>query len=333
MLVVIAVSQSDTKLITQTEQAFEIFPPGAGHNLLVVGSPEVEEQVCGLGQSLSKHFAGHAQHFIFDGDNNQGWPTACNFYFQSTAFYIPTLLSSGESWLWYELDTTPVREEWLDRIALAVDAAKAEALHENRPPPSYFGVREKTHLELGGRLMPSDEAGFQMAAVGVYPGDMSGRVVTLPTVTATNQPWYTFIRWYTAYEGFHPLPLIQNNWRTAAYERVADGTIKCQSRANWAWDVHFNNDIAPETVLLHGCKDGSLFELLAAEHEVVKEEDIPVEGYWTDAAAEPEPVVREEEAPRRKRNVNKEAVEAARKRLMAMHEKRRAAKLAELSNV
>jgi hypothetical protein len=181
--------------------------------------------------------------------------------------------------------------------------------------------------------MAADEAGFQMAAVGIYPGDMCSRVVTLPTVTATNQPWYSFIRWYTAYEGFHPLPLIQNNWRTAAYERVADGTIRCQSRANWAWDVHFNSDLAPETVLVHGCKDGSLLELFAAEHELVKEEDIPVQGYWTDA--EPEPPKQEllEEPPKRKRSPNKEAIEAARKRLMAMHEKRRAAKLAELANV
>jgi hypothetical protein len=333
MLVVIPVSQSDVKLIAQTEQAFEIFPPGSGHSLLVVGSPEVEEEVQQLAQSLAQHFAGHSNTFIFDGDNNQGWPTACNFYFQSVAFQIPNVLAPGESWLWYELDCTPVRENWLDEIAQAVETAKTDALRENRQPAFYFGVREKTHLELGGRLMPADEAGFQMAAVGVYPSEMSGLVVTLPTITATNQPWYTFIRWYVAYDFFHPLALIQNNWRTAAYERVADGTIKCQSRANWAWDIHFNKDIAPETVLVHGCKDGSLLELFAAEHELVKEEGIPVQDYWTDAG--PEPPEKQEEveaAPKRKRNINKDAVEAARKRLMEMHAKRRAAKLAELAS-
>ena len=163
-------------------------------------------------------------------------------------------------------------------------------MHDNTVVPLYFGNRAKTYIELGGRLMPADEAGFQMGQIGVFPSDMPMRVVTLPTVCATNVPWYTFCRWYIAYDYFHELPLVQNNWRTANYERKEDGTIQCVSRANWAWDMHFNADVRPDAVLVHGCKDGSLFELLAAEHELVKDDEGSMEpqAYWTDPEPEPE---------------------------------------------
>ena len=58
--------------------------------------------------------------------------------------------------------------------------------------------------------------------------------------------------------------------------------ITCKSEANWAWDKHFNDPIAPATVLVHGCKDGSLTELLRAEYEMLKDEGVPVNEYWTD---------------------------------------------------
>jgi hypothetical protein len=32
--------------------------------------------------------------------------------------------------------------------------------------------------------------------------------------------------------------------------------------AKWAWDVHFNTPIRPEAALVHGCKDGTLLDLL-----------------------------------------------------------------------
>ena len=83
------------------------------------------------------------------------------------------------------------------------------------------------------------------------------------------------------------MPILQNNWRTNGYERNADGGITCQSEANWAWDKHFNDPIQPKTVLVHGCKDGSLTELLRAEYEMLKDEGVPVSEYWTDFHEEP----------------------------------------------
>jgi hypothetical protein len=329
MLLCVPVSLSDRKLIETVEKSFEIFPPGSGHKLLVVGGPSVYGEVHEAAQRLSRFFAGAAATFLFEMDNNEGWPTACNFYAQQTAFYLQNFLRPEEQWLWFELDTTPVRSNWLDDISRAVDQQYVIAARENRPRPLYFGVREPTRLGEGGNLMPAAEAGEHMAAVGVYSAILASQALTIRTVAATNVPWYVFIRWYVAYDYFAPLALIQNNWRTANYERSDGGKIVCDSVVNWAWDIHFNQDIAPETVLVHGCKDGSLMELLAFEHESMKEEGIPVEEYWTDAPEEElalEAAVAGGSKPKRSKSdhATQEKVRAGRQRLLALHEKRRA---------
>lgn len=280
MLIVIPVSRSDRKLIPLVERSFELFPPGAGHRLLVLGSPNVSQDVKELAQKLCIHFAGAAATYICDEDSHLGWPTACNYYFQQAAFFVRSFMAAEAPWLWFELDSTPLRADWLDAIESACISAQARAQRDGQERPLYFGVKERACLESGGDLMPIAEAGEQMAACGVYPGDMS-KVLTLQTITATNIPWYTFIRWYVV-PLMAQLPQIQNNWKTFGYERQPDGRITCKSQANWAWDIHFNADLRKETVLVHGCKDESLIKLLS-EGYVAK---TPAPSYWTDPRPE-----------------------------------------------
>ncbi len=268
MLLVLPVSLSDHKTLPSVEKAFEAFPPGSGHKLLVVGSPNVEQHVKQAAQNLCGHFAGNAATYIFDLDCEFGWPTACNTYFQQVAFYLG---SSGEDypWLWYELDTTPTRAGWLDEIENEVHFLTAEAQSAGVYPPRYFGAIEPARLEYQGTLMPN--AGKQMAAVGVYPSNMND-VLSLRAISATNIPWYTFLRWYVTARAAE-LPLIQNNWQTARYHREEDGTIASDSVAKWAWDIHFNDPVGPEVALVHGCKDGSLLDLYLSDL-IVNESDL-----------------------------------------------------------
>jgi hypothetical protein len=256
MLLVLPVSLADYKSLPTVEKAFEMFPPGSGHKLLVIGSPNVSKQVKDASQSLCQHFAGNGSTFIFDLDCNLGWPTACNTYFQQAAFYLAG--GSDDSWLWFEIDSTPTRAGWLDEIENAVHFMKANAQSEGRNPPRYFGASEPARLEFQGTLQPN--AGMQMAAVGVYPINMED-VLSLRAISATNIVWYTFLRWYVM-PFFAELPLIQNNWQTARYRRAEGGGLECDSVAKWAWDVHFNHPIRSGAVLVHGCKDGTLLDCL-----------------------------------------------------------------------
>ena len=274
MLIVLPISFSDAKKIPSAlERAFGVFSPGAGHTLLVIGSPNVSSSVNEAAQNLSKHFAGNASTYIFDLDCDLGWPTGCNYYFQQAAWYVGS--NYNEPWLWYEVDTTPTRAGWLDEIDKAVHALQAEAIREERKVPRYFGCSEPTCLEYQGALM--SDAGRQMAAVGVYPSNMDD-VLSLRAVSATNIVWNSFLRWYVMAD-FAELPLIQNNWRTEKYARVPpDNEIGCMSCANWAWDVHFNKPIGPEVALVHGCKDGSLLDTLIQ----AQTPETPESKYWTD---------------------------------------------------
>jgi hypothetical protein len=319
MLLVVPVSPSDSHLIPYIERSFEMYPPGSGHQLLVVGAPNVYHEVTELNQSLCRHFAGNGKTLIFDNDTGMGWPTACNQYLQNVAFHLPTILGNEALWLWFELDSTPLKTGWMDRIEKACIEERAKAMRETKEPPKFFGVRETTRLEYRGELMP--DSGFHMAPVGVYPADMANWILTIRTIHATNIPWYVFCRWYIAPQ-MAEIPLIQNNWKTNSYVREPDGKIVCKSEANWAWKVHFNNAIGKDVVLIHGCKDGSLTDLLRAEYEYLKAEGAPLIEYWTDFHEEPsEPAAPKAE---RKGKVNREQVNAARKRLLAMHEARRA---------
>ena len=100
MLLVVPVSLSDQKNLPGVEKAFEVFSPGSGHKLLVIGSPNVTVAVRETAQKLSKHFAGSATSYIFDLDCELGWPSACNYYFQQAAWYVGS--SYDEPWLWFE---------------------------------------------------------------------------------------------------------------------------------------------------------------------------------------------------------------------------------------
>jgi hypothetical protein len=260
VLIVVPISNSDRNLLPRVEEAFAAFSPGSGHKLLVVGSPNVSSWVNQAAQNLSKYFAGNAKTYIFDMDCGLGWPGACNYYFQQVAWFIPA--NYDEPWLWFELDTTPMRAGWLDEIDSAIQPLITPSLNSGSLP-RYFGVKEPTYLEYQGGLMP--DAGHQMAAVGVYPAHMDD-VLSLRAVSATNIPWNTFLRWYFM-PYFQELPLFQNNWQTANYHREKGdkGKILCDSVAKWAWDVHFNNPISSKAALVHGCKDGTLLDVLAPE--------------------------------------------------------------------
>ena len=271
MLLCIPVSLSDAKNIPALEKAFEVFPPGSGHRLLVIGSPNASGSVEKTAQNLSKHFAGNASTYVFDLDCDMGWPSACNYYFQQAAWFIGS--NYDEPWLWYELDTTPTRTGWLDEIDDMVKSLVVDAKNQGTRPPRYFGASEPACLEHQGTLMPN--AGKQMAAVGVYPSNMDD-VLSLRAISATNIVWNTFLRWYFM-PWFAELPLIQNNWQTARYRLGKDGAIESDSVARWAWDVHFNKPLRQEAALVHGCKDGSLLDILITAQ-------IPDDShkYWTD---------------------------------------------------
>lgn len=263
MLLVVPLSRSDKNLAENAKKAFDLFSPGGGHSLLVVGSPNVTSELHDLSSSLSRHFNETNIH-IFDNDSFYGWPSACNYYFLQACYHM---VGSGVPWLWYELDCTPVKENWLSAIH-----------QEYGPGADFMGCLERSYVGFNGTLLEADDAGNQMAACGVYPGDITGTVVPLRGIADTDRPWWHHIRWYVAPFARHT-KLIQNNYKTENYryntENYKDGTtVICDSCNNTAWGNHYNNPISPEAVLVHGCKDGSLLDYLVPRIKCAAPADI-----------------------------------------------------------
>jgi hypothetical protein len=256
MKLVIPVSRHDRHLIPAFLKSIETFNPGSEHELLVFGSREVESDVLEI-ETKIKHLFNSSETFIID-DTMLGWPMSCNFYFQQLCRYI-----SGkkdiDSFMWFELDTTIMKSNWLDIISDEYYSDTTKAVKEKREPAIYLGSRERVYEGRNGELLPESLAGQRMAPVGVYSKEICFSHV-LNSLSMVNRHWTHVIQWYVV-KRLKNSSLIQNNWRTKNY-RHEDKNIVCDSDANLAWDVHWNKPVDESAVLVHGCKDGSLFKLL-----------------------------------------------------------------------
>jgi hypothetical protein len=256
MKLVIPVSRHDRHLIPAFLKSIETFKPGSEHELLVFGSREAESDVLEI-EAKIKHLFNSSETFIID-DTMLGWPMSCNFYFQQLCRYI-----SGkkdiDSFMWFELDTTIMKSNWLDIISDEYYSDTTKAVKEKREPAIYLGSRERVYEGRNGELLPESLAGQRMAPVGVYSKEICFSHV-LNSLSMVNRHWTHVIQWYVV-KRLKNSSLIQNNWRTKNY-RHEDKNIVCDSDANLAWDVHWNKPVDEDAVLVHGCKDGSLLKLL-----------------------------------------------------------------------
>lgn len=256
MKLVIPVSKADRHLIPDFIKSIEMFPAGTEHDVLIIGSKENEEHIVSLEKQIKHLFDTCEKHII--ADSMLGWPMSCNFYFQQACAKLREE-EDTDAFLWFELDTVPLKENWLDLISFEYYADTTRAVKEKREPMIYFGAKERVYEGRNGELLPESVAGHRMAPVGVYSTEVCHAPV-LNSLSMTNRHWTHVIQWYVV-KRMKDSPIIQNNWRTDNY-RKENGEIICDSKSNLAWNIHWNKPINDEAILVHGCKDGSLIKLL-----------------------------------------------------------------------
>lgn len=270
MLLVIPFSASDKHLAPTVQEAFEAFSPGADHELLVIAYPAVKDDALIFQQSIAKHFKNVFLH-VLSGDNVFGWPRAMNELFQAAALKARHLLANGGCWLWFEMDTTPLKANWLTALQTIYFADSITAQRENRPMKQFLGQKERALRTFNGELIPEEKAGTIMAPVGIYPHNFAEHAAALiKVIPANNTPFYVTLQWYIS-KSLQETNLIQNNKDTINY-RLEDGKIVSDSQARTPWNIHWNNPINSEPVLVHGCKDGTLLAtILGPKEEKVEE--------------------------------------------------------------
>jgi hypothetical protein len=262
MLLVIPVSKHDKHLIENFKTLIGKFPVGEDHDLLVIGSKENQNEIEKLEYDIKHLFASSSTHII--DDTVYGWPMSCNYYFQQTCYYLRNK-KKLDSFFWYELDSAPLKENWLDIISREYYLDTTKAAKENRKPKTFLGSKQRNYEGENGELLPESIAGPKMSSVGVYSIDICN-IPVLTSLSLSNRHWTSVIQWYTT-PFLNDSKLIQDNWRTNKYRKLNE-SIVCDSIANLAWDVHFNNPVDKEVVIVHGCKDESLFDLLCNNNKL-----------------------------------------------------------------
>jgi len=256
MKLTIPVSRHDRHLIPNLVKSLESFKPGTDHEIIIFGSREVEQDVLELEKKI-KHLFVSSETLIIN-DTMLGWPMSCNFYFQQLCKHISGKKDT-DAFMWFELDTTIIKSNWLDTITDEYYADTTKAIKEKRLPSIYLGARERVYEGRNGELLPESLAGQRMAPIGVYSKEICLSPV-LNSLSLTNRHWTHVIQWYVV-KRLKNSQLIQNNWRTKNYRHEQENIV-CDSDANLAWDIHWNNPLNDNAVLVHGCKDSSLFKLL-----------------------------------------------------------------------
>lgn len=247
MLCVVPVSLADKELMMPFLSAVLAQGECKNHNLLVVAAPSARLYATRIHAEIGKLFAKSEVH-IFDSDGPIGWPCGPNYYFCRAVEYIE---KSGNKlpWLWCELDSTALKTGWLDAIQLEYESAGTP----------FLGVKDFFVMRACNTQIKAE----YMVGVGVYPPNFS---------ELTGDPNQLRVA-SMAFDGHYGAKIsntmshsdfIQHCFRTKYYEKTSDGIFKGTHARDYR-GKKMDNPVLPETVLLHGCDDGSLSKLVAPQ--------------------------------------------------------------------
>lgn len=195
---------------------------------------------------------------ITDDEFANGWPVGPDRMFLWTIRYLAEI-GNDQPWLWLEPDACPIKEGWDVRLANEYYLAE-------KP---YFGyVRPTAWRDKDGNLTPV-EGDNVMLGVAIYPPHMEKDKELIPLlndlslpdpVSHPPVPWDIYLRWAFFRSGVHATTVIYDRWRTCNYVRGEFDEIICEPVATEKFAV--GGTIPDETLLVHGCKDGSLHKLI-----------------------------------------------------------------------
>lgn len=190
-----------------------------------------------------------------------GWPAACNNHFAYAA-KIASTQAERLPWLWLELDSVGL-EGWANKLSNAY-----ANLGNNR---SFMGFIQPHFRISAATGKPVQAAGDdRMSGVAIYPWDMAERqkfqflLQDLGYGNRTSgQGFDEYLRFEIKKNVRAHTNLIDDRWNTLNY-RVENGQLVCDSGPKDRSERERGGIINPQSVLIHGCKDGSLHRLVAA---------------------------------------------------------------------
>ena len=249
MLCVVPVSCHENNLLIPFLSAVSANGSCEKHCLLIVASPSARLQAIQIQAGIGHLFLNSNVH-IFDKDGPAGWPCGPNFYFSKTLEYL--VESKNQlAWLWCELDCTPIKNNWLDVIESEYESADG----------AFLGVKDFFIKNLGNFKIQHN----YMVGVGVYPSNFES-ILGDPKELMIASMAFDAHYGHKIFDKTTDSKTIQHCYRTVNYF-ASGGIIKGSHTRNHAFKK-LDNPVSNETVLVHGCKDGSLSNITCPQIEL-----------------------------------------------------------------
>ena len=197
----------------------------------------------------------------FEVDFAGGWPVASSSHFAATVFTLPKIGWNGP-WLWMELDMLPVQKGWLQALRNGYQLC-------GKP---FMGNVVPTAWTEEGKLVVKEDDDMMMGC-GVYPANMHADErfrplladLVKPPPRNPNTPFDFYLRHAMRHAGFANTKLIADMWQTHEYKRTGKG-ITCKPVSLDKPRRERGGLVPSDAVLVHGCKDGTLAELVLSSN-------------------------------------------------------------------
>jgi hypothetical protein len=251
MLVVVPVSSHDSDLIEPFSKAICFFGIYKKHELLIVSRPSDKDLAEILFLKIKNQFKVSKIH-IFKKNGKLGWPFGPNHYWKSTIEFL-IKSKNKKPWYWMELDCTPVDENWLDKIDLE---------YKNCKTP-FLGMIGNL-----SRRKKSDRNKYFLGC-GVYPADIDVHFKEWRIVDQFNCVPFDLFCSYFFLKKASKSKLMKNCFRVSDFRCTNEG-IRGINKVPYDSIYKYDSVIKKNIVVVHGCNDGSLSNLVCGGAEIYK---------------------------------------------------------------
>lgn len=252
MKIAIPVSAHDKHLLPDLTECLLKFGGLEEHPIIFFPTPAAKDAAYEAAERLG------AQTHILDQDFDGGAPIACNNHFSAVVFAL-SKMGNTDPFLFMEADVLPRVPRW---ATLLQDDYRMGGT-------PFRGVVVDTPHNENGKIVYRDNDRMMMGT-GIYPAGMErderikAMVVDLakPSWMNPREPFDVYLRWPIYHIGVSHTELIADQWATQNY-RMEGSNLVCESVDHGDRVVRPRGGVvSPRAVLVHGCKDGTLADII-----------------------------------------------------------------------
>lgn len=227
------------------------------HQAIVIPTPGCFETAVEFGNLIRDSFS-DVQVTPLSFEPKAGWPEGPNIHFKKAAQIMSQFADAkgfAGKFFWHEMDCTPLTTEWVDKLI-------QEASIHHQPFHGPYGDLPDGKFMLGTAIWPCH----------IY---LSSKLLRF----AEGYPFDVYMRWETTPNSSESR-IIAHRWRTEKYARRGANSKTDAGRLIMS-RMEEDRKTKPEdplpipdgTVMVHGCKDGSLARLILKETPLPQQEE------------------------------------------------------------